>query len=79
LTLSCSEATPKKPRLGCATANHVRELTDETDGAPPMANQRDLDRQNDMRLLTPLLLMATILAFGILVYAITGHALAAGA
>ena len=43
-----------------------------------MVNQRDLDRQNDMRLLTPLLLMATILAFGILAYAFTGHALAAG-
>jgi hypothetical protein len=43
-----------------------------------LANQRDLDRQNDMRLLTPLLLMATILAFGILVYAFAGHALAAG-
>jgi hypothetical protein len=43
-----------------------------------MADQRDLDRRNDMRLLTPLLLMATILAFGILAYALTGHALAAG-
>ena len=43
-----------------------------------MADQRDLDRRNDMRLLTPLRLMATILAFGILVYALTGHALAAG-
>jgi hypothetical protein len=42
-----------------------------------MANQRDLDRHNDARLLTPLLLMATILAVGILVYAFTGHAHAA--
>lgn len=43
-----------------------------------MASQQDFDRRNDMRLLTPLLLMATLLAFGILAYALTGHALAAG-
>jgi len=43
-----------------------------------MASQQDFDRRNDMRLLTPLLLMATILALGILVYALTGHAIAAG-
>ena len=42
-----------------------------------MANQRDLDRRNDMRFLTPLLLMAVILVIGILVYAYSGHALAA--
>jgi hypothetical protein len=34
-----------------------------------MANRRDLDRRNDARLLTPLLLMAVILAIGILAYA----------
>ena len=44
-----------------------------------MANQRDLDRKNDSRLLTPLLLMAAILAVGVLVYAYTGHSLAAPA
>jgi hypothetical protein len=35
------------------------------------------DRKNDRRLLTPLLLMATILVLGILIYAYTGHVLAA--
>lgn len=39
--------------------------------------QENIDRTNDRRLLTPLLLMATILALGILIYAYTGHALAA--
>jgi hypothetical protein len=43
-----------------------------------MPKRSDLDRQNDARLLTALLLMATILACGILVYAYTGHTLAAG-
>ncbi len=43
-----------------------------------MPKQRELDRQNDVRFLTPLLLMAAILACAVLVYAYTGHALAAG-
>jgi hypothetical protein len=42
-----------------------------------MPNQHDLDRQNDIRLLTPLLLMAAIVAIGVLIYAFTGHSLAA--
>ena len=42
-----------------------------------MPSQRDFDRNNDIRLLTPLLLMAATLALGILIYAYTGHALAA--
>jgi hypothetical protein len=42
-----------------------------------MPDQNDLDRRNDVHLLTPLLLMAVILAAGILLYALTGHALAA--
>ncbi len=44
-----------------------------------MPNQHDLDRKNDGRLLTPLLLMATILAVGILIYAYAGYAFAAAA
>jgi hypothetical protein len=43
-----------------------------------MPNQQDLDRTNDARFLTPLLVMAVILVGGILVYAYAGHALAAG-
>ena len=35
------------------------------------------NRSNDVRLLTPLLLMALVLACGILLYAYTGHSLAA--
>ncbi len=42
-----------------------------------MASQRDIDRRNDARLLTPLLLMAVVIAAGVLYYALTGHALAA--
>jgi len=42
-----------------------------------MTNQSDLDRHNDMRFLTPLLLMALILVIGILVYAYAGQGLAA--
>jgi len=41
-----------------------------------MPNQRDLDRRNDTRFLTPLLIMALILAIGILVYAYSGQSLA---
>ncbi len=39
-----------------------------------MANQRDIDRRNDVRFLTPLLLMALVLVIGILVYGYAGHA-----
>lgn len=42
-----------------------------------MANQRDLDRHNDARFLTPLLLMALILVIGILACAYAGQSLAA--
>jgi len=42
-----------------------------------MANQRDIDRRSDARLLTPLLVMALVIAAGVLFYALTGHALAA--
>ncbi len=41
-----------------------------------MANKRDIDRRNDANLLTPLLLMALVIAAGVLFYALTGHALA---
>ena len=41
-----------------------------------MANQRDVDRSNDVRFLTPLLLMALVLVIGILLYSYTGHAAA---
>ena len=37
----------------------------------------DLDRHNDARLLTPLLLMALVIAAGVLFYALTGYALVA--
>jgi hypothetical protein len=50
----------------------------ELQGRGAMPGQRDLDRENDARLLTPLLLMATILVIGILIFAFTGHSLAAG-
>jgi hypothetical protein len=36
-----------------------------------------MDRRNDARLLTPLLLMALIIVGGILVFDLAGHALAA--
>jgi hypothetical protein len=42
-----------------------------------MPNQQDLDRRNDVRLLTPLLLMALVIAAGILLYAFAGQSLAA--
>jgi hypothetical protein len=42
-----------------------------------MPSQRDIDRRNDARLLTPLLLMALVIAAGVLFYALTGYALAA--
>jgi hypothetical protein len=42
-----------------------------------MPYQSDRDRKNDKRLLTPLLLMAVIVAIGIAIAAYTGHSLAA--
>jgi hypothetical protein len=42
-----------------------------------MPDQRNRDRENDIRFLTPLLLMAVIVVAGILLYAYTGHPLAA--
>jgi hypothetical protein len=42
-----------------------------------MANQRDIDRRNDTRLFTPLLVMALVIAAGVLFYALSAHALAA--
>ncbi len=36
----------------------------------------DLDRRNDKRLLTPLLLMAVIVVAGILIFTYSGHAFA---
>jgi hypothetical protein len=38
-----------------------------------MPSQRDIDRRNDAKLLTPLLVMALVIAAGILFYALTGH------
>jgi len=40
-----------------------------------MPSQRDIDRRNDARLLTPLLVMALVIAGGVLVWVLTGHAL----
>ena len=42
-----------------------------------MPNQNDLDRRNDVRFMTPLLLMALILLCGILVVSYSGYSLAA--
>lgn len=42
-----------------------------------MPSQRDFDRRNDARLLTPLLVMVLVIAAGVLYYALTSHALAA--
>jgi hypothetical protein len=41
-----------------------------------MANRRNIDC-NDARLLRPLLVMALVIAAGVLFYALTGHAMAA--
>lgn len=38
-----------------------------------MPTQHDLDRRNDARFLTPLLLMAAVLTMSILVYLCNGH------
>jgi hypothetical protein len=42
-----------------------------------MPNRHEFDRTNDVKFLTPLLLMALIHACGVLLYAYTGHSLAA--
>jgi hypothetical protein len=42
-----------------------------------MPSQREIDRRNDAKLLTPLLLMALVIAAGVLFAVLTGHALAA--
>jgi hypothetical protein len=42
-----------------------------------MPGQNERDRSNDVKFLTPLLLMAVVLVCGILIYAYTGHSLAA--
>jgi len=39
-----------------------------------MPNQSDIDRKNDARLVTPLLVMALVIVAGILVYAYAGYA-----
>ena len=39
-------------------------------------SQNEIDRRNDAKLLTPLLVMALVVAVGILFYALSGHALA---
>ena len=41
----------------------------------PYQDNDDTDRRNDMRLMTPLLVMALIVAAGFLYYAVSGHAL----
>ena len=44
-----------------------------------MPYQRDdIDRKNDTRLATPLLIMGLIIVAGILIYSYTGHAMATG-
>ena len=40
-------------------------------------SQREIDRRNDAKLLTPLLVMALVIAVGILFFALSGYALAA--
>jgi hypothetical protein len=40
-------------------------------------SQREIDRRNDAKLLTPLLVMALVIVAGILFYASSGHAPAA--
>jgi hypothetical protein len=52
-------------------AVQVRLLTSER------TSQYEIDRRNDAKLLTPLLVMALVIAAGILFYALSGHALSA--
>jgi hypothetical protein len=57
--------------MSFGAAVRVRPLTSER------TSQHEIDRRNDAKLLTPLLLMALMIAAGILFYALSGHALAA--
>ncbi len=52
----------------------VRLKTKQKCSGAVMASQRDIDRRNDANLLTPLLVMALVIAAGVLFYALTGHA-----
>jgi hypothetical protein len=52
-------------------AVQVRPLTSER------TSQDEIDRRNDAKLLTPLLVMALVIVAGILFYALTGHVPAA--
>jgi hypothetical protein len=52
-------------------------MSSDHDSSQHETGQHSLNRRNDARLLTPLLLMAAIVALGFLVYSLTGHALAA--
>ena len=40
-----------------------------------MPDQREIDRKNDSKFLTPLLLMAAVLVCAILIYSYAGHSL----
>lgn len=53
----------------------VRHKTKRDCSGAVMASQRDIDRRNDANLLTPLLVMALVIAAGVLFYALTGQAL----
>lgn len=44
-----------------------------------MPNQHNIDRRNDRRLLTPLLVMAVIVMAAIVIFTYTGHAFAMSA
>jgi len=57
--------------MSFGAAVQVRPLTRER------TSQHEIDRRNDAKLLTPLLLMALMIAAGILFYALSGHVLAA--
>jgi hypothetical protein len=57
--------------MSSGAAVQVRPLTSER------TSQDEIDRRNDAKLLTPLLVMALVIVAGILFYALTGHVLAA--
>jgi hypothetical protein len=61
----------EEPRSG------ARVWTKKAKVTRAMPDQHDLDRRNDARFVMPLLIMALIIVAGMLLYAYTGHALAA--